>query len=354
VNQLKLWTSALCLLVLGISPRPCRPATEPRDQEEARLSGAWQDVADPSHGVLVQDGRLIDFASGSVRTVAKILDRQQDKLRLCEFGADSEKQVLQGRQSITLRDVKTGTAVVLRRAVPDPTLILKPLDLPEAGLISEERVRSIQEEIWKRFREDQETLFSFEGGPPGPPEEPWREPVSRSRPRPSQPVSYFQVVEVAAKNTVFLRSLLTEVGWIDVKRFGYSASHAAALLAQHSRDVPLMMAVVPAVERDAKAGLMDQELYALLFDRLELLLGERQRYGTQLGWDDDNRPLLLPVEDSSRVDALRQTLGMEPVGKYLAVFGENDVRFSQACSVPELDRAQQKPRVREPHPTPQL
>jgi Family of unknown function (DUF6624) len=298
--------------------------------DAAAIDGAWQDLEDPSHWIAVGNGRILDFAAWHLRTVARILAENGGILRLCEFGADREWEVQREEQELTVFDRSTDQASTFRRGVPDRPLVVKPLTLPKPSKVTDAQISRIQEEIWTRFKSDQGTLFAFEGGPPGPPREPWREPMSISRRQ--QAVSYFQVVDSAARNTSFLKSLIREVGWLDVKRFGYPASQAAAVLAEHSRDIELLAAVLPTVERDARTGLMDYEIYALLFDRLQLLLGKRQRYGTHFGWDASGRPFILPVEDSAHVDELRRALGMDPVSTYLSVFGEKEVRFSQACS----------------------
>jgi hypothetical protein len=74
------------------------------------------------------------------------------------------------------------------------------------------------------------------------------------------------------------------------------------------------------------------EPYALLFDRTQLLLGEKQRYGTQVRHDFLGMPMAAPVEDPERIDALRAAAGLMPLKDYLRLFGGGGtVRISPAC-----------------------
>jgi hypothetical protein len=135
-----------------------------------------------------------------------------------------------------------------------------------------------------------------------------------------------------AQTVAYLKALVSEVGWIDVERFGYAASNAAFSIAHHSSDLPLMMAALPGVEKDAFAGRTEREDYALLFDRVQLALGRKQRYGTQIGFDVANHALVLPLEDPARVDALRRSMDMMPLNDYVRIV----TRFNRAFASPEV------------------
>ncbi len=121
-------------------------------------------------------------------------------------------------------------------------------------------------------------------------------------------------------NTAYLAQLIAEVGWIDADRFGKVASIDAFLIVQHSGDLSLMMAALPGLERDAKPGQPMGEFYALLYDRLHLMLGERQRYGSQIGADEHGNLVVLPLEDPTHVDDRRRDVGLPPLREYTATF----------------------------------
>jgi hypothetical protein len=88
-----------------------------------------------------------------------------------------------------------------------------------------------------------------------------------------------------------------------------------------------MLAALAPIEQDVKAKrLKDAQPYALLFDRTRLLLGEKQRYGTQIGADSKGGMVVLPLEDRQKVEEFRKEIGLFPLSKYLAAFGK-DVKF---------------------------
>jgi hypothetical protein len=70
--------------------------------------------------------------------------------------------------------------------------------------------------------------------------------------------------------------------------------------------------------------------YALLYDRLQIRRGLPQRYGTQIGWTEDDSKGLLPIETLEEIDATRAAVGLEPLDDYLARF-ELDERRVLDC-----------------------
>ena len=92
---------------------------------------------------------------------------------------------------------------------------------------------------------------------------------------------------------------LTDVGWVDVERFGRPAADAAFLLVQHSSDLSLMLAALPEIEKDVRTGGADAQNYAFLHDRVRLITGGQQRFGTQVQETDDGH---LVVRRALRID----------------------------------------------------
>src|SRR5262249_36922372 len=91
----------------------------------------------------------------------------------------------------------------------------------------------------------------------------------------------------------------------------------AFLIVQHSFHIPLMMAALPLIEQDMKAKRLDGKPYAMLFDRLQLELGKKQKYGTQLGANGRGDMVLMALEDRKNEDAFRQAIGLTPLADYL-------------------------------------
>ena len=61
---------------------------------------------------------------------------------------------------------------------------------------------------------------------------------------------------------------------------------------------------------------------ALLYDRLQLNLGFKQRYGSQLSSDNFGNMTVPSLEDRSKVDEYRKALDMPPLAQYLAHWGD--------------------------------
>jgi hypothetical protein len=120
---------------------------------------------------------------------------------------------------------------------------------------------------------------------------------------------------IVTDNTDYLVKLVQEIGWIDTARFGEKAGVQATIMLKHTANLPFMVAVLPYVERDLKyTG--DGQTYAVLYDAVQLDLGKKQRYGTQIGTDAKGAPYILPLEDPAKVDAYLKEIGVYPLSKY--------------------------------------
>jgi hypothetical protein len=127
---------------------------------------------------------------------------------------------------------------------------------------------------------------------------------------------------VTIENREYLKALIQELGWIDLHRFGDEGSGNAIILAQHSGDLPLMVAILPFVEKECKGAGESSVMYAILYDRLQLNLGRKQRFGTQVGMDSEGHPMVLPLEDASKVEQFRKEIGLPPLAEYLKLASE--------------------------------
>ena len=139
------------------------------------------------------------------------------------------------------------------------------------------------------------------------------------------------MASVDAENTKYLRTLVQDLGWIDAKRFGRRTATDAFLIVQHSGDLRLMQGALPEIEKDMKAGIGDPQDYALLYDRLKLNLGERQRYGSQIGQNAKGESVVLPLEDKAKVEEFRKAIGLFPLSQYLEIWKQQTgkaVKFS--------------------------
>lgn len=185
----------------------------------------------------------------------------------------------------------------VERGGPAP---IEPMVFGPAKPMPKERVRAIREELAKRHEVDQAVR--------------------------KDPSRHGEMAAVDKENTAWLVTLVKEIGWIDAERFGAEAADAAFLLMQHSGDLALMKGALPEIIEDVQAGRLAGQDYALLYDRIMLLTGGMQRYGTQIVVRDDGRQVVERLEDPDRVDERRRQLGLGPLEDYLDGFdGEIEI-----------------------------
>jgi hypothetical protein len=298
--------------------------------------GSWKAIGEADYFVQFDQDRYTVAFAGQVRSVARILAYEKSQVRLCDRGREKLVGLVFQGDELVLTELDSNSVHHFTRIdVAPPELNLTPLQLPEVKSLPAETVAEIQRQLWERLVADGKAEQTAFGGLESVDPEVWRRPVAP--PRTSWSDGDFRWIETTAQNTEYLKGVVARVGWIDATRFGSSAAKAAVLLVLHSRDLPLMLAALPEVQRDVAEGRLEAEGYALLYDRSRLALGEKQRYATQVGTDTVGRSIVLPVEDPARVDELRRGLGMVPLAQYLKLFGAGEVRFSPACP-PQGDR----------------
>jgi hypothetical protein len=261
----------------------------------AELKGCWVTTDQPAGYLLFEDGKctLVD-AGGPPQALQAAYALPQVILTMMgqshSFGATVEGEVLTFTSSTKTRHYRRSDTVpaALRPA---------PLAFGPADPIPADRVQAIQADLMARLQQDQQ----------------FRQPGQ---------VDAERMRAVDSENTAHLKKLVAEVGWIDADRFGKHASLAAFLIVQHSGDVPLMQAVLPHVEKDVKAKLMNGQLYALLYDRVQLMTGGKQRYGTQITPNAAGEMVVAGLEDKAQVDEFRREIGMGPLAPYLEMVGK--------------------------------
>lgn len=119
---------------------------------------------------------------------------------------------------------------------------------------------------------------------------------------------------VHLRNGARLSEILDAHGWPAASMVGVDAAEAAWIVLQHAISMPELqrrglVLLHAAVER----GDAPPPHAAMLDDRIRVLEGREQRYGTQLDWDEDGELSPHPVEDPDGVDARRHAVGLEPL-----------------------------------------
>ena len=130
-----------------------------------------------------------------------------------------------------------------------------------------------------------------------------------------------RMVRTDSANSRRLRELVVVHGWPRASEVGPEAARAAFLVVQHTPFEDWQRSMLPHVERAVRAGDLDGQDFALLYDRVQVKAGHPQRYGTQLR-PEDGKLLLDSLEDTAAVDSLRAGLGMPPLDTYLEAVEE--------------------------------
>lgn len=310
----------LLLLVMALWTWACGPsavhtaahtAAAPREPR-----GAWQAKAGEERMEITPE-RITLYKDGWLRFL-KVLDRQGSRWSLRHYGLVETWEI---------RPLPDGELRVSEGGEPEasfqpvspipPSLHLEKVvlrDSKDAPPLEESRIKEAQAEIERRLSQEQKALQSGN-----------RE----------------AALKAANQNVEYLLGLVQAVGWIDSSRFGVATAQRAVVFVQHSDDLGLMSAALPKIKADAFAS-RDNELldiYGLLTDRVQLLLGEKQLFGSQLGEEKDGRPVVLALEDPCHVDQRRASLGDPPLAEYLELAAKFRYEGKKTIAVPDLDQA---------------
>lgn len=295
------------------------------------VQGYWRDEGEPDF-LLGFEGHEVTVAyQGQVREAGRILKQTAEGMNVCLIGREEMLSLALTKDRLIFQDRKRGKTRELRKVEHKPEELSLQMRFPAPMPLPDEEIASIQREIRLRSDAEQELLRGRAGGTRRQ-DLPWLQAVTSTE-MPPPPESFnLQLAAQTTANIDYLRALVAKVGWIDVARFGYGTSNAAFLLLQHSWDLPLMVSVLPRLKADVDAGLMEKEPYALLYDRIQLARGLRQRYGSQVVREETGEIIVLPVEEPEHVDQRRKEMGMIPLRQYVRIFGAPEVKISSACS----------------------
>ncbi len=273
------WAMLALLLAAALPQQPLPPD----------LLGVWKSRAGDDL-LRVEPAELVVYEAGHL-TAKRVLGFGEGRLFL-RSGLVEVWSVARSNGSLHVIH-GTKTAVYEHLNSLPPELSIRARTLGDAGPVALERKSEVQAELRARVKEDQAV----------------RKP----------PFDQAKMAAVDAANTAYLLRLVGQLGWIDVQRFGLQASGDAFLLVQHSGDLPLQLAVLPLIERDARRQQGFGQAYALLYDRTQVDLGRKQRYGSQLDTDAAGNSVVLPLDDPAHVDALRAEIGLSPLKEYLSM-----------------------------------
>ncbi len=123
------------------------------------------------------------------------------------------------------------------------------------------------------------------------------------------------LASINAKHAETVRAFISAHGFPTKSNASEKAYKAAVLVALHSGDEAMLTQSIDAV-RLAHDGSVERKDIAFMTDRLCVLQGKRQRYGTQYKIGSDGAIDFIDIEDLAGLDARRKELGMEPFAEY--------------------------------------
>ena len=116
------------------------------------------------------------------------------------------------------------------------------------------------------------------------------------------------------RNTARLKEIIKTFGWPTISKVGAEASHAAWLLVQHAYAEPDFMKECLELMRSCTEGDVALENLAFLEDRLLVMEGKPQVYGSQFRRVNDVfEPS--PIADPEHVDERRASMGMSTLAE---------------------------------------
>lgn len=134
--------------------------------------------------------------------------------------------------------------------------------------------------------------------------------------RNADPIRIEAMAKIDADNTAWMKTVLDKHGWPGFSLVGEQGAQAAWLLVQHAAaDVPFQRHCLDLLTTAFEKGDVSASDVAYLTDRVRVLEGKPQRYGTQFGtFDGELRPF--PIEQEAEVDQRRAQMGLEPLAVY--------------------------------------
>jgi hypothetical protein len=133
---------------------------------------------------------------------------------------------------------------------------------------------------------------------------------------PHNPTFVNRMVELDAKNLMFLKALVRDKGIPTVDQVGENGVRWTWLLVQHaSRGLQLQTTVLPMFVKRYEAGELGGDDVAKLTDRILVAQGKPQRFGTQFDWLSGQFEHH-PAAEVAQIDAHRQELGLMPMSDY--------------------------------------
>ena len=133
--------------------------------------------------------------------------------------------------------------------------------------------------------------------------------------------------ETDSANLASVSHILDDYGW--PAGLSDAANKAIFLVIDHS-DLKTMNKYIGLFRDAVEKGYLSMNDFVTMEDRMLMNAGKPQKYGTQaysLVEDDKTVIYIWPVEDPDKLDALRKSVGLMPIGEYLEMVKQQGVEM---------------------------
>jgi len=154
----------------------------------------------------------------------------------------------------------------------------------------------------------------------------------------SQSKEYLKLLESINEkdslNLIQVKSILNSYGWLGTDVVGERGNSTLFLVIQHA-DLKTQEKYLPMMQKAVKMGNARASDLALLEDRVALLNGKKQIYGSQVIQDSiTGKNKFAPIEDPINVNKRRLSVGLEPIEVYGKFFGIELVSKTNQKTIP--------------------
>lgn len=284
-------TRTLAAAVLLLASCASAPSHGPAHYADAR--GAWSDA---SGAISIDAARITTMEKGDLVVRGFVREEPGGVWVLRNWG-----RIERWRAAWDGATLVIGDRHLTKLPATPPELDIRPATIVTKS-VTPERAKAIADEILARNDREQKAMRA------------------ENAQRTAEATA--EVARVQADNLAWIRTTVAEVGWLDAARFGAKPSALATVMLKHSGNhaLPLVLGALPQVERDfGNKASGSGQMFEILYDSLQLQLGGKQRYGTQLAPDANGNPYVLPVDDLAQVPARREAIGDMPWDDYLAL-----------------------------------
>jgi len=134
---------------------------------------------------------------------------------------------------------------------------------------------------------------------------------------PLPPEALEEMRKIDADNTAWIKPLMKQHGWLGNSLVGVDGAAAAFLLVQHTPDPEFRKSSLESLQKAVKDGEARGDQLALLTDRVLMLEGKPQIYGTQTKTTKDGKLEVWTIEDEANVDKRRAEVGLGTLAEYI-------------------------------------